>query len=212
MKNLTKKIVTLLMLLIFTWTFVGCGPKPDATVTNFFTSIKQGDLQKAATFMKSDANSKNELKFDDASQEKVIKSLFAKVDYQMGKAVVNGNTATVDVKVTSVDITKVYAKMIQDLLGKYMSQAMSGEKVDEQKQNAEIMDYLVNAINDANAEKLNSDVQVKLVKDKSGWLIDPSEDLFNAITGNLEKISGSGNSAQSSGTNSTSGTTDKSKK
>lgn len=211
MKILTKRLITLFLLLVFVSTFIGCGPKPDVTVTNFFNAIKQGDLQKAAALVKSDEQSKDELKFDDPSQEKVVKSIFSKVDYTIGKSVVNGNNATIDVKVTSVDLTKVYAKMIPDLLGKYMTQAMSGEKVDEAKQNQEIMDYLVNAINDASAEKFSSDLQVKLVKDKKGWVIEPADDLFNAIIGNLEKMGGAGNSSKSSDSTGN-GATDKSKK
>lgn len=43
------------------------------------------------------------------------------------------------------------------------------------------------AINDPNTAKTTTEVDIKLVKTGSNWIIQSSDDIFNAITGTMNK-------------------------
>ncbi|MTK13484.1 MAG: hypothetical protein F8N39_15815 [Clostridiaceae bacterium] len=51
----------------------------------------------------------------------------------------------------------------------------------------QIMQAFLNAMNDPNAAKTTTEVDIKLVKGDKGWLIEANDDLLNALTGNLNK-------------------------
>lgn len=70
-----------------------------------------------------------------------------------------------------------------------MAQAFSREKVDEKKQSAMMLQYMLNLINDPKAPKTKTNITMKLVKGDKGWLIDANEELANALTGNFYEVS-----------------------
>lgn len=98
----------------------------------------------------------------------------------------DGNNATVKAKVTSLDLPRIYAKTVGDLMPSLLASAISNKKDDAAIEN-QIMQSFLNAMNDPNAPKTTTDVDIKLVKGDKGWLIEPTDDLLNALTGNLNK-------------------------
>ncbi|KAJ49580.1 uncharacterized lipoprotein YehR (DUF1307 family) [Clostridium tetanomorphum] len=184
MKTIFKKLMPAIFIAILSISLMGCGAKPDETAKNFLEAIKQQDIQKAASLVK-DNSSKKELKFDNKEQEKIVKAIFSKVDYSLGEVEKKGDTATVKASITSIDLPKITGKMITELLPTMMSQAFSEGKVDEKKQETMVLEHMLKSINDAKAAKTKTDVTIKLVKNDKGWLIEPNEELINALTGNF---------------------------
>lgn len=186
MKKTLKQALILMLSCMLLLSFTGCGAKPEAAAKNFLDAVKQQDFAKASTFVNGDT-SKDEFKYDNAEQEKMVKAIFSKVDYTLGETTISGNTATVKAKITSLDLSRIMSKTISELLPTLMAQGASSEKPDQEKQSMMIYQYLLNSINDSNAPKTQTEVTIKLVKDKKGWLVEPDDDLLNALTGNLEK-------------------------
>ncbi len=176
----------LLTLSLSVFFLTGCAAKPEDTVTNFMTAIAQLDFDKAVTYLKNDGNKIN-LKYDDEDQEKLIKSIFSKIEYQIDNTTKDGSTATVKAKITSVDLPNITTKMFTELLPTLMAQAFSGQPINEDKQDEAIMQYYLNAINSPTAPKTVTEIEIKLVKEKEGWLIEPTDNLFDAMTGNIQK-------------------------
>ncbi|MCT8978856.1 DUF4352 domain-containing protein [Clostridium sp. CX1] len=190
--KIVKKITVMLTLVVFTLTLVACGPKPDATVKNFFDAVKKADVNSMATYVKKDVK-KDIFKFEDAEQEKLVKAILPKVSYEIVSSTVEGSNATVKAKVTSLDLPRIYSKIVADLMPSLFASALSN-KADDAK--AQLLQSFLNAINDPNATKTTTDVDIKLVKGDKGWLIEPTDDLLGALTGNLNKaFNGNGKSA-----------------
>lgn len=184
-----KKLTLILTLVLFTLTLVACGPKPDETVKNFFEAAKKSDFNAMATYMKKEGN-KGDFKFDDANQEKIVKAVFSKISYESVSSTVNGNNATVKAKVTSLDLPRIYGKTVGDLMPTLLASAFSATENDAKNDAAvenQIMQAFLNAMNDPNAAKTTTEVDIKLVKGDKGWVIEPNDDLLNALTGNLNK-------------------------
>lgn len=182
--KLVKRVVLMLTLVFSMIMLVSCGVKPDATVKNFFDAAKKTDFGSMSNYMKKNG-SQGDLKFDDKDQEKIVKSVFSKVSYEVVSSTVDGDKATVKTKVTSVDLPKIYAKTVSDLMPSLMASELAGKNEDAKNQ---VMQTFINSINAPNVAKTTTEVDIKLAKDSSkGWLIEPNDNLMNAMTGNIEK-------------------------
>lgn len=89
---------------------------------------------------------------------------------------------------TSIDLGKITIKTIDKILPNLIDEAFSQGKIDEKKQQAVIIQHMLNSINDPNAPKIKTNINVKLVKGDKGWLIEPDEELANALSGNLYSV------------------------
>jgi hypothetical protein len=178
-----NKILKIMAGIIFSLSLVACGAKPEATVKKFFISAQKADILSMANFISKDTN-KESFKYTDADQEKTFKAVLSKVSYEIVSSSVTGKNAVVKTKVTSIDLPKIYGKLITDMLPTLFTQAMSGKEDDAQ---AQIMTAFTNSINDPNAPKTTTDVDIKLIKNDKGWLIEANDDLQNALTGNMSK-------------------------
>lgn len=184
MKNRIQKSIGLMLILILVLGTVGCGKKPDLTVKNFFEAVQKQDFKTASTYVKNEDN-KDNFKYDNADEEKMIKAIFSKLSYEIVSSNVNGKNATVKTKVTAPDLSKIYGKVMGDMMADLLKDAFSNEMTeDEVKQ--KFMKGFLDAVSDKDAPKTTTEVDIKLVKDKE-WLIEPSDELLNAITGNLQK-------------------------
>jgi hypothetical protein len=194
--KLIKKATIMFMLVSLVLTLAACGAKPDETVKNFFDAAKKSDFTTMANFIKKNGN-KDTFKYDDKDQEKIVKVVFSKVNYEIVSSTVDGKNATVKTKVTSLDLPKIYGKTVSDLMPSLFASALSNGNSDDAKN--QLMQTFLNAMNDPNASKTTTEVDIKLVKDdKKGWLIDPNDDLLNAMTGNLAKAFANSNNKNSS--------------
>lgn len=196
MKN--KRKLKIMAVILLTLSLVGCGAKPDATVKNFFASAQKSDIAAMTTYISKDTTT-DSFKYTDADQEKIVKSIFSKVSYEIVSSSVSGKNAVVKTKVTSLDLPKIYSKLVADMLPTLFAQAMAGNKDDTQ---AQLMTALTNSINDPNAPKTTTEVDIKLAKGDKGWLIVANDDLINALTGNMKKAFADTDSV-STGSNST---------
>ncbi len=89
---------------------------------------------------------------------------------------------------TSIDLGKITTKTIDEILPNLIDEAFSQGKIDEKKQQAVIIQHMLNSINDPNAPKIKTNITVKLVKGDNGWIIEPDEELANALSGNLYSV------------------------
>ncbi|PIH04030.1 DUF4878 domain-containing protein [Clostridium combesii] len=190
MKSIFKKLMPIIFITILSISLTGCSSKPDETVKGFFGALKQQDIKKASTFINVNSFYK-ELKvdeFDSKEQEKIVKAVLSKFEYSLGDVEKNGNTATAKVSVTSIDLGKITIETIDKVLPNLIDEAFSKGKIDEKKQQAVIIQHMLNSINDPNAPKIKTNINVKLVKGDKGWLIEPDEELANALSGNLYSV------------------------
>lgn len=195
--KLIKKTLLAFALISVMLVMIACGAKPDGTVKNFFDAAKKSDFTAMSNYMKKDG-SKGEFKFDDKDQEKIVKAVFSKVNYEFVSSKVDGKNATVKAKITSLDLPKIYAKVVSDLMPTLMAQAFSNDKKDNAAE-AQIMQSFLNSMNSSSAPTTTTEVDIKLVKDDNkGWLIEANDDLFNAMTGNISKAFASGDNKNSS--------------
>lgn len=183
MKKASKSLSIFLIILI-SISLTGCfGPSPDESVKGYFDALKKQDITAATAYIKDG----NENFADNQQQEKIIKSIFSKLSYEVISTTKNGDTATVKTKVTAPDLVKITGKAISELMPQLFALAFSNDSNVDAQVNNLMEQYFINSINDPKMPMTTTEVDIKLVKDqeKKSWLIEPNESLANAITGNI---------------------------
>lgn len=168
-----KKKVTILLLALCLVFLAACGsPSPSDAL--------KADLEDA----KSSPDEIMEGIGSDGFGEEATQALIDKVlefDYKLGEEKIDGDSATVEVTITTYPMGEVFTTVITTLLSSDMETlgAMSEEEM------TEWMDETLMAELDKAEKNYKSDITVTLEKEDGAWVVQESDELSNALTGGM---------------------------
>ncbi|MDF2869240.1 MAG: hypothetical protein K0R05_815 [Anaerocolumna sp.] len=162
-------------------------PKAEESVTGFFTALSKADLKEAEKYCKSDTGN---FTFEDPQEEKLINLIFSKLNYEIVSTEEEGDTATVAVKLTNLDLQLVFEEMYGKIFDDAYDTALSEEEMSDDDMEEKMMGYLEEGMSDSEAPVLTSefDVTLKKDKDKKIWVIQDDDAFMSNITGNLDEM------------------------
>lgn len=208
-----KKTVSLLLvccMLLSLFCIAGCSQQtimsPEETVSKMFEAIKAQDgseLQKYYSgsteeilngqFDLGDSLDETAFEFDTEDFEKAFEKLREKyVDFDYSIIEANpsddGKTASVTVSVSTYDFQSVGADLLGIILGKAMEMVLSGESIEDEAVQAELMAEVAEEITketEGLTEKsVNTELVLLLNKTDSGWIIQEEDtEILNALSG-----------------------------
>lgn len=194
--------IPLLIFIILTLFLVSCSSKTSSTtarapveetLSNFFHSLKTGDLNSASQYLdKSKGTYNSSLKFQSSFQEDMAKQTFSKIDYKIVSTSCNEDTAKATVEITTLDLLKIYddlmSKSLSPLIGKYLNGNEKDKIAAKNEAKKIVSTSMTNIINSNNFPKTTSKVKLTLSKANGKWLIEPKEDFIYAITGRMPQL------------------------
>lgn len=182
--------------------FCGCGgPTPTQTADTFLTAVKAGDAETIKTVYEGetfdvlavlDEESEGDSSDEDIMKDdKLVDMLLEKMldfDYELSNEKIDGDKATVDVKITTYNIGNAFTAFMTDYFTQAFALAFS-DASDEQ------MEELANTIfetkmNELKDKDYSETVTLNLVNKDDGWKIVKIKnggDFYNAISGGLVK-------------------------
>lgn len=177
--NRLPKLWILIISAILMVSLTGCGRKPEETVKLYFNSLQKQDIKTATSCL---YNSKP-VSFQNTEQEKLVKLIFSRLEYETKSETINNYTAKVKTKITSIDLAKIMSSMVSKLLPKILASSQNNDT------SSMVYQYLSDSIKDSNAPTITSEIDINLIKDANTkkWVIVSDEDLTNAMTGNFIK-------------------------
>lgn len=177
--NRLPKLWILIISAILMVSLTGCGRKPEETVKLYFNSLQKQDIKTATSCL---YNSKP-VSFQNSEQEKLVKLIFSRLEYETESETINNYTAKVKTKITSIDLAKIMSSMVSKLLPKILASSQNNDT------SSMVYQYLSDSIKDSNAPTITSEIDINLIKDANTkkWVIVSDEDLTNAMTGNFIK-------------------------
>lgn len=179
-----RKIVVICMSAMMTMSLIGCGGSaPKDQVKKDIDAIKKESTE---SIMKSMGDSINDLKEYGISQ-KSIEDFTEKLkdfDYEILDEKVDGDKATVNVKITTYDFKSSIKKSFQSLYQK----ALSGEIKSEKELYAYMDKEVFGSLNKLKDKTLSKEVKINCKKKDGKWEtdIEQSQDFQNAILGDME--------------------------
>ena len=184
-----KKIVSIMLLFVMILGVYGCGSKsPSNVVKTYFEELKKGtngDLTKMLdnsleSAEKSNKSDTKENKLSDESTKKIIDSM-AKLTYTINSEKIDGDSATVNLKVNGPDMSKVLAEFMQKAFTTALSKSFSGDKINEEEQNKLFQSILSDCLNNITYAERTGDISLK--KSNGEWKIDTDDSLKKLLLG-----------------------------
>ena len=191
-----KKTFTLALMLLLTLALLACGSSdtdsPKQAAQTFFSAYKAQDMTKLASVYAGDSAEFNfDMLQDDGEDEfslKLQEALTDKLmdfDYDISDEVIDGDTATVQVKITTYNLESVVQDLFTDLIGL----AFSGEvDLDDEALMNEYAARIIDEKLDAATKDFEATVTLGLERLDGSWKVDPiaaNSDLMNALTGGM---------------------------
>ena len=186
-----KKILSILLVLVMVFGLTACGgPKPEDTVKAFCDSMKAFD------FDGMQAHLVNKLDEDQIIGEEVeemsgfvdyMKSCASLMTYSVGKASVNGDSATVPVEFKFKDSTDFVKDLMKELFAKLFEIMFSGEDMSDEEAESLISDMIMQK-SPAELPDTTASVNFTLQKVDKDWKVkELTEDMANILTSNMVK-------------------------
>ncbi|MBU3197498.1 DUF4878 domain-containing protein [Clostridium algidicarnis] len=180
MKKL-KKITSIALIFILAIGVYGCGTEsPSNTMKNYFENIKTG---KNSDFSKllDETKENEERKEGDISEENSQKLVEAmkKISYTINSEKIDGDAATVNVKVNGPDIAAVMLDYIQQAFANGLTQAFSTNKLTEEQSKNMDDDILSKCID--NIKYTDRTEDVSLIKKDGQWEVVNNDQLMTLL-------------------------------
>lgn len=173
--KLLKKISIIITLVLSITAFYGCKskePSPSDTVKTYFDEIKGADEATISTLLS------NVEETDTNSSKKMITEI-QKLTYTINSESIDGEKATVNVKVNGPDMAAVIATSIQEMFTSVLSQAFSGTEMTEAEQNKLYDDIMVKALDGVTFTDRTGDITLE--KSENGWEITSDNEITKLI-------------------------------
>lgn len=99
----------------------------------------------------------------------------------------DGDNAVVKTEINTPNLGNIMTEIIKESIPVILSSAFddtNDEELDEKMEN-HMSEMLIDKMNSDDIPMVKKKIDINLVKKEGKWLIDPNEEFFNAITGNL---------------------------
>ncbi len=160
------------------------GSSPETSVGDFFNAIIASDLLKAKSYLIANDSS---LEFTNERNKNVVIKVFSMMQYDILSTNVKGESAIVKVKVTTPDMGKITLKVISDVIAKVAKMSENGESIETSDSEKIAEQYFNQMLSEPKVQMTTSELEIKLTKEKSKWLINGDKKFKDVITGNMLK-------------------------
>lgn len=160
---------------------------PKVVVTDFLNNIQANNTDIAIQYL-ANPNDNTISSFNNVktqTDQDTIKQIFSKIKYEIISSSRTSKSAVVKAKITSLDLPSIFNQTITESMGMAFANAFSN-KSENDTQNM-FSQILLNKVSSPNAPLVVTEVDINLVKRDGKLLIDANENLYNALTGNLQK-------------------------
>lgn len=177
-----KKIALIMLLFTSTIGIYGCGTKsPSNVVESYFEQMKKGDNLDFTNLLNSTLESTEEKdKLSDESSKKLIDSM-KELTYTINSEKIDGESATVNIKVNGPDMSKVMLEFMQKSFSTALSQSFSVNKMSEEESNKLYQSILSECLDNITYTERTGDIS--LTKSDGEWKINSDDSLSTILLG-----------------------------
>lgn len=193
-----KKTFLIILILFLVLNLTACSTaKPEKAVSSFLDAMKNGNTEKLYDYINTTQDGSIQIFTEEDIEEifsneneaidTAFKSAYNKLEYEVLGSEINGDNAIVETKINAPDFASIFSEIIEDSFALALSSSFT---TDTEEYNEEAMDELINNMivekfSSADLPMVENTVKINLIKSDNSWLIDPDEDFYNALTGNL---------------------------
>ncbi|WP_018591313.1 DUF4878 domain-containing protein [Terrisporobacter glycolicus] len=175
---MSKKLSVLMAaILSLSMMLVGCkSESPTDVVNTYFTQLKKGDSEEASKFIEETISETEEETGDKAAKEKTdeaLKIYLSKMDAKVLSEKVDGDNATVEVELSSLN----FGNMLIEVMQEGLADAFSGKEVDDDYMSKSLLEKVKSGKVETRTGKVN------LTKKDKVWTIKSDDDILTLMLG-----------------------------
>ncbi|MFR5266581.1 hypothetical protein [Clostridium sp.] len=164
---------------------------PKTVVNDYFKGISKGDDKKVTELLSEapvDFNQGLVESFDEniKKAQKIVIDNFKKITWTTGEEKIEGDKATVDVKVKGPNMMKALESYISKALEEGLKAAFSGEEITTEKTEEMVNKMLVEAMGKMEIDEREG--KISLIKKEGQWKIEQNSELIKVILGEMTSL------------------------
>lgn len=182
---MSKKLSVLMAaILSLSMMLVGCkSESPTDVVNTYFTQLKKGDSEEASKFIEDtisetedETGGKAAKEEKDEVMDEALKIYLSKMDAKVLSEKVDGDNATVEVELSSLN----FGNMLIEVMQAGLTDAFSGKKVDDDYMSKNLLEKVKSGKVETRTGKVN------LTKKDKAWTIKSDDDIVALMLGKAE--------------------------
>ena len=209
--KITKKIVAVLSVVIFTVMLAGCGTlSPKRVVDKRLKSIQKLKKENITEILGSKNNKDSKgSEFIDKYKESSVKLVQTvnKITYKINSETIDGDNAKVNVTIKGPDLENMLTKFIEKMLSEALSMQILGKNMTTSEKNEKFDEVFAEVIGEAKFKERTMDIN--LIKNGKQWEIKDNDELtklvLNFDSSSIDKLENSIKSKRRSGLSSSYG-------
>ena len=179
-----KRVFSIIILIFVLFIQAGCNKAstPRDALVSFVRNMNACKYKIAFDYV----DNRGGFKFHDGA-DKIINSVSRSLDAVITDDVTGVSSATLTVKVTSVDLREIYASANETVCAGFYDVAVNGGKITTVEYNRRMVDEIVMQAGSSSAPAVTTECTVQLYNNNGAWLIRMDQLFYAAVTGYLDE-------------------------
>ena len=175
-----KKLLCIILAIVLAVSFTACGKEsPEKAADNALKAIKNFNPVGIAKYFGDDYLDDYDIDDISADEMKVFKKLTSKMSWEILGSVVDGDSAVVTVKLTSVDLSPIITEVSAELLGDAFS-SLLGDKMSEEEMEQKALEIVEQELSKKDIAMTTNNIDLKLTRNENSWKVEI--DLWSMIS------------------------------
>ena len=183
-----KKLLCIILAIVMMVSFTACGKEtPEKATNNALKAVKSLNIKGMEKYFGEIPVDVDELDFGEitADQLKVVKKFLSKMSWEILGSVEDENTATVTVRLTTVNLVPIATEVAGELMGDAFS-ALLGGTMTEEELYEKAFKLIEEKLSEKDLQMVDNEFELDMSLTDDGWKIEVKESFINTIIGDLD--------------------------
>ncbi len=173
-------VIAICLIVLIAFVILTLQQTPEKLLNNILSNLKEGKLEKINQYISyEEILGTSDLLSSKEFNEETKKSLFNKLEWKILEVKTEKDKATINLEITNKDF--------KIIIEKYMQKALSAVFSGKNLENDEIKNYLVEEINNQEAQTITQTKTIEFTKKDNKWEITVNNELIDALLPNLRE-------------------------
>ena len=173
-------VIAICLIALIAFVILTLQQTPEKLLNNILSNLKEGNLEKINQYINyEEILETSDLLSSKEFNEETKKGLFNKLEWKILEVKTEKDKATINLEITNKDF--------KIIIEKYMQKALSAVFSGKNLENDEIKNYLVEEINNQEAQTITQTKTIEFIKKDNKWEITVNNELIDALLPNLRE-------------------------
>ena len=173
-------VIAICLIALIAFVILTLQQTPEKLLNNILSNLKEGKLEKINQYISyEEILGTSDLLSSKEFNEETKKGLFNKLEWKILEVKTEKDKATINLEITNKDF--------KIIIEKYMQKALSAVFSGKNLENDEIKNYLVEEINNQEAQTITQTKTIEFTKKDNKWEITVNNELIDALLPNLRE-------------------------